>query len=462
MKTTIMMMRSNIRRGQLFLNRGIIRSMSVSSAVSFRSLEFIQDPYPALKKLMKDDPVHYSKELDGWVVTRYEDVRTLLADTERLTADRIRPFLNHLEKKTTDPNEAKMFRALRETFQSWVVFNDPPDHTRLRKLMDKAFRKRVVEGLRSKIESASETLLEEAIQQGNAAGGKMELISGYANKLPARVIADLLGVPHEDMPKLVDWSNGIAAFVLVSRNDKEKYTNAAAALEHLRAYFKQHVEKKKQALNPNAEVEDVIDGMIRATEGSDQLTMDELIATAILLIFAGHETTTHLITNGMLILSRNKDQLEALRKDATLVPNCIEEILRYDGPSLANVRLASKDFEYNGKQIKQRDRFFLFSCSANRDDSVFENADTFDIKRPNAKRNLTFGFGKHFCIGAPLARLEGEIALRHLIQRLKTWDLDTADDKLVRSIVDNSVQPPWVDLIVTRGMKRLPITFQGM
>lgn len=337
--------------------------------------------------------------------------------------------------------------------------------------MDKGFRKRVVENLRGKIETASKELLDEAVKE---AGGtnRMELISAYASRLPARVIADLLGVPHGDMDELVGWSNGIAAFVLVSRNDKEKYVNAASALEHLREYFLKHIEVKKLASAAklaNGEIEDdddapamdVIDAMIKAGEEKDKLSLDELIATSILLIFAGHETTTHLIANGMLALSQNPEQLRLVQKDNSLIPNCIEEILRFDGPSLANIRLAKTDFEYAGHNIKRRDRLYLFSCSANRDSAMFQNPDKFDVTRANAKRNLTFGFGKHFCIGAPLARLEGEIAIRDLISRFETCNVDLKDDGLVRDVVNGieTLAPPFVDLIVTRGMKRLPLEF---
>lgn len=411
-----------------------------------------------------------------------------------------------------------MFRTLRETFQSWVVFNDPPDHTRLRKLMDKAFRKRVIMNLRQRIEAACEDLLSEAISKAerrennnnnDLATIRLELIKEFANPLPARVIADLLGVPHADMPSLVEWSNGIAGFVLVSRNDKDKYVKALNSLKLLRAYFLEVIEaKKRRNSSVTSEDEgttppgDVLDGMIRASEGSDKLTLDELIATSILLIFAGHETTTHLIANGALAFARSPGQIAAMREmiaqsealaasasrlekktttgggdegeeeaaaaaAADPFKNAVEEVLRYDGPSLANVRVARANFQLAPHApVRAKDRLFLFGCSANRDAEVFgETADEFDVRRPNAKRNLAFGFGKHFCIGAPLARLEGEIAFREIFKRFSKIELDTGSPELIATArgtttTTTEASPPFVDLIVTRGMKSLPLVLE--
>lgn len=408
--------------------------------------------------------------------TRYTDVRALLSDNERLSADRLRPFLQHMENKAQAQNlkeDVQKFQALKRTFASWVVFNDPPDHTRLRRLMDKAFRKRVIEGLRDKIENASRELLDEAVEKSKSTR-KMELIRDYANPLPARVIADLLGIPHADMPKLVEWSNGIAAFVLVSRNDKDKYTNAAEALIKLRKYFIDVIEAKRAEMaqrnnNDEEQENDVLQGMIKASDAGDKLTVDELIATCILLIFAGHETTTHLIANGTYALSkfpRQREKLVAGIDDDALIKNAVDEILRFDGPSLANIRVASKDFTMEGgHQIKKKDRLFLFSCAANRDETQFAEPDEFDVTRENAKKHLTFGFGKHFCIGAPLAKLEGEIALRHLLEKFKNLELDISAADMVpvppRVAGSNEqVAPPFVDLIVTRGLKMLPVRYE--
>ena len=483
------------------------RRMSVIAGTNVdfdpKSERFIQDPYPLLHELMQKDPLHYSDHLQGWVVTRYEDVRALLADQENLSADRLRSGLDYLENKAPTEEDKQVFRELKHTFQSWVVFNDPPDHTRLRKLMDKGFKKRVIQNLRPAIELAAKDLLDEAIKRTvgpDGKTGKMELMREYANPVPARVIADMLGVPHKDMPRLVELSNDIASFVLVARNTPDKYKNAARSLRELRTYFSGLIDSAKAAMpdTPDPEVkENVLNTLIRASEDGESLSVDELIATSILLIFAGrfylvlfflsdplppirrvahptvspccntgHETTTHLIASTQYSFIKHPSQREKMKanlEDNTLLRNCIDEVLRYDGPSLANVRVARHDFELMGKNIKKGDRLFLFSCSANHDPSMFDGPDDFDIERKKARRHLTFGYGKHFCIGGPLAKLEGEIVTAELLRRFKSIKLDESAPGLAKYVHEDGreqPQPPFIDLIITRGMQQLPIVYE--
>lgn len=398
-----------------------------------RDAAVIANPYPALLRLREQDPVHWSDRLGGWMLTRYDDIRQSLRDP-RLSSDRMRPFFSHM---------AEAARAelgdLDEHMAVWAVFNDPPDHTRLRGLMNKAFTSSAVSALRPRIAAIVEELVDRLLDQPEA-----DFIERFAYPLPAHVIAAMLGVPREDVDLLKRWSDDLGSFVLASRLSPDKYSRANAAIGEMKAYFGDLVEARRK--RPG---DDVASALVAAGERGDFLNRDELVGACVLLLFAGHETTTHLLGNGLLALLRHPAQMDALRNagsDDKLVVSAVEEMLRWDGPSLAQVRVVAADYQLGGKLMRKGDRVFQMLAAANRDPAVFAQPDEFNIRRPD-NRHLTFGFGIHFCLGAPLARLEGQIAFPILLRRLKDIELAGA--------------PDWSDSIVVRGLNSLPVSYSA-
>jgi cytochrome P450 len=393
----------------------------------------IRDPFPALHALMEHDPVHWSDRVGGWVFTRYEHVKNALRDP-MLSADRIRPFFARLE----EPERSEL-AELGDNLALWSVFNDPPAHTRLRGLMNKAFTSRAVAALRPSIAGIVEDLLGAVL-----AKGRMDVIGDFSYPLPATVIADMLGVPRRDVGLLKKWSDQLNAFVGGARATPDKYRVAAAGIAEMTGYFQRFVGEHRRLRR-----DDVTSGLIAAEEDGQQLTADELVATCVLLLFAGHETTTHLIANGLLALIRHPQEMADLRAhldDPALVASAVEEMLRYDGPILSVVRIATEDFTLEGKRIRKGQRLFLMISAANRDPRAFAEADRFDIRRDD-NRHVGFGFGIHFCVGAPLARLEAQVAFPALLRRC-------ADLRLL---------PPeaeWSDNFVIRGMHQLNVAFR--
>ncbi len=394
--------------------------------------ESIVDPYPGLAGLRAQEPLHWSPVSRAWYITRYGDVRDGFRD-KRMSADRIRPFV---EAMRNGP-DGEQIGFLGDHIGHWAVFNDPPRHGHLRGLMNKAFTSRRVESLRGQVAEMVEGLIADWKD-----GEEIDFHQAFAYPLPATVIALLLGVPQPDVEHLKRWSDALAQFVLTSKTNPDKYKVAAAALAEMNSYFEGFLDDRRA--NPG---ELVTDGMIDASDEGDRLTADELVASCILLLFAGHETTTQLLANGLHSLLHHPDQLADFRAnggDIGFTRNAVEELLRFDGPSLTSPRIAAEDVELHGQTIRKGQRIWLWNCAANRDETVFPDPDRLDLRRSNADRHVTFGFGIHFCIGAPLAKLEAEVAFPILLNRFSRIE---------------AVKPvqTWSDSYVSRGMTTFPV-----
>lgn len=396
------------------------------------------DPYPIFRRLREEDPVHWNDVLRGWVLTRYEDVRAALRDAQ-YSADRITPFVRHMAR--TGRGDVEGFGA---TLSLWSVFRDPPDHTRLRGLMNKGFTPRMVESMRPRIQAIVDQLLD-AI--GDRGAGRFDLIRDFAFPLPATVIGAMLGLELDRLEQVKGWSDDLATFVGTSQMTPDKYARAKRGLDGLVGYFRAAVGQRRARgpHRPAPGAPDVIGALIAAEEDGTRLSEQELIATCIFLLFAGHETTTNLIGSGLWLLLRHADQLERLRADPTLVRSMVEEVLRYEGPSGAAVRIAAQDIALGGKQIRKGDRIFAMINAADRDPAVFAEPERFDIGRDDS-RHLAFGLGMHFCVGAPLARLEGQIAFETLLRRIPEMALDMGE-------------PAWSDSLILRGIMSIPIRY---
>ena len=385
--------------------------------------EFLADPYPMYHRLRTEEPVHHSP-LGFWVLTRYDDVVAALRDP-RLAKEAIAGFI------------AARFGAPIPQMGLSMLDRDPPDHTRLRALVSKAFTPRVVEALRPHIQQIVDGLVDAAQDKGS-----MDLIEEFAYPLPVIVICEMLGVPVEDHERFKGWgldiARGLDAILLPPDSDVGR--RAVAGRHALANYFRDLIAERRGA--PRA---DMLSALIAAEEAGDKLSEDELLATCILLLVAGHETTVNLIGNGTLALLRHPDQLRRLRETPTLIGTAVEELLRYDGPVQRTARIPSTDITIDGHTIGKGEMVMPFIGAADRDPAQFPEPDRLDIARAD-NRHIAFGWGIHFCLGAPLARVEGQIAINTLLKRLPRLALDTDTPEFRQSLT-------------LRGLRTLPVRF---
>jgi cytochrome P450 len=400
------------------------------TAFSPLSPEFQSNPYPYYEMLRANMPVFHWDQWNMWLCTRYADVNDLLKDN-RLGHEILRVMtrdeLGWAPREMLPEKEQARIRNQ----SRWMLFRDPPDHTRLRTLVHKAFTPRMVERLRAHIETITDELIDRAIGQGG-----MDVIEGLAFALPVRVIAEMLGVPTEDQDTFSRWSRDLAG-TLEFTESEAVYDKGADAVIEFDAYFRALAAERRK--NP---ADDLLSALVQAEEAGDRLDEDEVIATLTLLLIAGHETTVNLIGNGTLALLENPAQFALLRNDLTLVKSATEELLRYDSPVQLTTRWVLEDMQHGDFTFRKGQQVALMFGAANRDPERFDNPDTLDITRENNK-HVAFGSGIHFCLGAPLARLEGQIAFERIARRLPNLQLDG--------------EPVRRDTYVLRGLRSLPV-----
>jgi pimeloyl-[acyl-carrier protein] synthase len=387
--------------------------------------EFIADPYPFYRRLQERDPVHQSP-LGFWVLTRYDDCVMVLRDP-RFGRAGFEGVLESVYGNSTEQGR----------LPTSMLFRDPPDHTRLRALVSRAFTPRVIEGLRPRIQQIVDGLL---VQVRDA--GHMEVIAELAYPLPVTVISEMLGVPEGDRERIKQWSADIARSLdaIGLPTDPEIVDRGRTGRRAIGDYFRSLLPERKK--RPRG---DLLSLLIEAEEQGDKLSEGELLATCVLLYIAGHETTVNLIGNGLLALLRHPKELERLRDDPALLQSAVEELLRYDGPVQRTARITNADVEIGGHKIAKGSMVVPVIGAANRDPAHFPSPDHLDVSRPD-NRHIAFGFGIHFCLGAPLARLEGQIALGTVLRRLPRLALATE-------------RPEWRESQVLRGLKALPVSF---
>jgi cytochrome P450 len=316
-----------------------------------------------------------------------------------------------------------------------MLFLDPPDHTRLRGLVNKAFTPRVIDNLRPRIQQIVDELLDKVQAQG-----QIEAISDFAYPLPAIVIAEMLGVPSEDRDLFTGWTNDFGRLLDGNNMTFEGLLQSLTGVNAFMNYFGEIIHQRKS--QPK---DDLLQAMINAEEQGTHLTEEELLSNCVLLLAAGHGTTTHLIGNGLVALLRNPDQLEDLRSHSEIITTTVPELLRYDGPVQMTSRLVKETLELSGKQIEAGQEVMIILGAANHDPVHFTDPDRLNLRRPES-RHLSFGQGIHFCLGAPLARVEAEIAFTSLLNRLPNMRLATE-------------QIDWWPSLVFRGQNQVPIQF---
>ena len=404
---------------------------TASSAPLFNPLdpEFIRNPYPHYERMRSTDPVHLTP-LGVYVASRHAEVSLVVRD-KRFGKDYVERTMRRYGPKIMDE---PVFRSM----SHWMLQQDPPDHTRLRGLVVKAFTARRVEDMRPRIQQIVDETLDRIIPQG-----RMDLIEDFAFRLPVTIICDMLGIPEEH--REVFYTNSRDGGRLLDpvplSPDEIKQGNTSNAMAAM--YFQQMFELRRKTPG-----DDLITQLVQAEEDGHKLSNEELTANIILLFGAGHETTVNLIGNGLLALHRNPDQLALLKARPELITNAIEEFLRYDSSVQLTGRVALEDIEdLGGKRIPKGESVLCLLGAANHDPAVYpDHPERLDITRPNV-RPLSFGGGIHFCLGAQLARIEAEVAISTLLRRIPDLRLEDA------------VNPEWRPTFVLRGLKRLPASW---
>ncbi len=401
--------------------------MSTLTQPDFASQRFKANPFPYYARLREEAPVFritgFGNE-PAWLVTRYDDVSKVLKHAS-LSKDRF--------GKMTPEQRAKIpwFVNILKPISQNMLSKDPPDHTRLRTLVHKAFTPRLIERLRSRVQSLTDELLDAGQRKG-----RLELVEDFAFLVPVTIIAEMLGVPKGDYRKFQRWSNR-----LISNTNLRDVLFSVPTVLMFTRYLRNLVAQRRASLG-----DDLISALIQAEEAGDSLSPDELVSMVFLLLVAGHETTVNLIAGGTLALLQNPEQLERLRKNPELIDSAVEELLRYASPvEISTERFAHEALTVGGVTIAPGELVFAVLASANRDERQFQAPDTLDLGRePN--RHVSFGLGIHYCLGAPLARLEGRIALQTLVNRFSQLRLAKPEQAI-----------KWRTGAIMRGPKQLPV-----
>ena len=392
--------------------------------------EILQDPYPAYARLHEEGPLHYL-DVDGkwalWSIVSHAECSSAAKDP-RLSAKRAQQMILSLPLSSQGE-----FSELARMFGLWLIFMDPPEHTRLRKLLNKGFSAAAVEGLRPQVEAIVDQMLQ-PLQHGS----EIDLMRELANPMPVRIILEMLGIPQELSDTFVDWSRAIAAFRGNPNRTVEEARAAQDALIELTEFFRKTVAERRRNKG-----NDLISLLIDIEEEGEVLTEEELYAQCIALLFAGHETTRNLIGNGIYTLLKNPQQTSELREKPEIIRSAVEELLRYESPVQFTARVLKEDIEVCGQPIRKGWTVLCMLGAANRDPKQFKEPDRLDLKRLN-NQHLAFSAGLHFCIGAQLARLEGQIAILKLVQRFPRMKL-------------TGPRPEWASTFGLRGLKSLPV-----
>jgi len=401
-------------------------SLEKLSVLRLLDPEVSANPHLLYHALRAHDPVHWDPYMHAWIVTSYAEV--------------IHVVMNYSADRTPDPAYLdqlglSFMRPFAEMMRQQMLFMDAPNHLRLRALCSAAFTPRKVEALRAVVQSIADSLIDQCI-----AAGQMDMIADFANPFPAIVTARMLGVPVEDHRQLGAWVIDIAEVLGNFQHHPDRVAEIVRSLEDMKSYVMAQIEERRR--HPN---DGLIHSLMVAEVDGPRLTDEEVIASTIITMIGGHETTTNLIASGFLTLLRNPASLVQLREHPEIVASAVEELLRYESPVQHTARIAPDTMDLNGKTIRKGARVVAVLSAANRDPARFANPDQLDLLRPD-NRHVAFGWGSHFCFGAPLARIEGQIAFNTLLRRL-------ADPALIDQTLE------WRDNAGLRGLTRLNISF---
>ena len=390
-------------------------------ALDFISKDYIDNPYKTYNLMRSHKPILFSQTTRLHWVTKMEFAQEMLRDKRFSVDDRKYPIA---EKRRKEFKKAGREIMLEQFENPSMLKLDPPDHSRIRKLVQYGFTNRYITSLEPEIKKIVEDCLDKVHNQDS-----FDLIEDLAKPLPAIVIAKMMGLPNEDLDQFQAWSEDLLVGVGGIGTSKEDIKKSGDAYEALIRYFEEIILSRK-----NSPGDDFIGKLIQAEESGDKLNIKEMYGTCLLLLIAGHETTTRLIGNGMFTLFNHQDQMSLLKKNYELIPNAIEEMLRYEPPVHATIRFAENEMVYDGKTYKRGTPFAVSIAGANRDPEANENPNEFDITREDIK-HISFGYGPHMCIGASLARIESRIAFECLFERFKNLELEEKNPVWGRNLI---------------------------
>ena len=393
--------------------------------------EAFANPYPIYARMRAEVPVYWVEVFNSWFLTRYDHLKPLYNDPRVITSNPINKIPSLLSQ-----DERQKIKTIDDFLALWVVFMDPPEHTHLRQLLNKGFKPSIIKDMHSRIQTIVDDLLNDMSEMS-----QIDFITQFAYPLPSLIISEILGFPKEGQALLKAWSQKIAVFFI---DQTLKYTPQSEAMygtvNEIREYIGSLLDERRR--HPQ---DDMFTSFLDTEVDGSKLTDDEIISSSILLLFAGHETTQNLLGNGLFALFNHPDQLDLLKSNPAYIETAIEEFLRYDGPNQFSIRELNAEVEFAGKTIRPGEKIFLGLGAANHDPQQFENPETLDITRdPNP--HLMFGHGIHFCLGAPLARLEGKIAFNTILRRLVGLRL-------------TDIAPVWRPSFTLRGLSTFPIIF---
>ena len=390
----------------------------------------LRNPHPVFARLRAEEPVHWSEPMSGWIVTRYDDIVDGLTASDVFSAERLGNVRKHLPTAAL-PAAEEILRYL----TSWMVFRDPPDHTRLRRHMAGVLNLPTFESLRGTVSELTNMLLDQ-LPDGDA----LDMLPHFSILLPGMVVMQLMGVDRDRLMEVKRWSDNMMLFIGSARGVPDKYERARSGAVAMATLFKELIAQRRAA-----PCDDMLSQLIASQIDGRGLADDELVGCLMMVLNGGHETTANLINNSLMALARNPDAHAWLRANPEGMPTAVEEFLRYDSPILSLGRMVKEDTELGDKQLSAGERVFFMLLSANRDDEVFDDPDRFDVTR-NPNPHMAFGKGPHFCLGTPLARIEGQIALGEIVRRYRSIELAEPMEDIA-----------WINSMVTRGPQRMPL-----
>ena len=404
---------------------------------SIENGSYFSNPFPLFAQLRNNDPAFFSHTLGGWVVTRYQDVSDILHNHQDYSSKgRVLHLINKL-----DPEVQKRLPLLQMHFATGLAHSDAPEHKRLRGLLAQAFTPKVSESMRPITRKIVQKVVSEL-------GSTSDLIHDIFTPVPALVVGQLLGSSEEDIPDLIRWAGAInGLYEKGGLIDPQKAIYAEEMLNEMRS-FVTRLANERRALRDKGTLDssqDILSGLVNSEALSDSLSESELMSTVVTLFVAGHETTTHLLGNGLLALLNSDSEMQKIKSQPDRIPNAIDEMARFDGSVPRSWRITKRDMEISGVLIPEGQLVLAILASANRDDSEFANPDKFDIDR-DTKKHLAFGRGVHVCLGAPLARIEGQEIIRELLEKFPNIKLDARAEELT-----------WRKDVALRGLTSLPV-----
>jgi len=392
--------------------------------------DILRNPHAIFARLRAEDPVHWSEAMSAWIVTSYDLSTEVLISSDIYSAERLAPIRNHIPIGAADTA-----KEILKWLDHWMVFRDPPDHTRLRRHMATVLNAKVFEAMRESVRDITRILINELPK-----GETFDFVKDFAIMLPGMVIMDLFGIDRSRLLEVKGWSDDMMLFIGSSRGVENKYERAKRGAREMGTLFQNLVADRRR--EPNG---DILSQLIQSKINGEGMSDEELVGSMMMVLNGGHETTANLLSNSMLALAQNPEQAKLLVNNHDLVPSAVDEFLRYDSPVLSLGRIVTEDVELGDKQLTKGERVFTMLVAANRDEEIFDKPNSLDITRTD-NPHMAFGKGGHFCMGGPLARIEAQVAFEELLQHFTSIELQEDVNNI-----------PWINSMVTRGPTRLPI-----